>query len=345
MHLTISSFACCFLQANLNITSAPILGITDAQVTVDRVKIDDNFGFTVSSVRHALIFVHFHCDGETHNLNSCHFQGQILVLFRSNLNIEESCFQGGSGDFVIFVDNASDFAASMNFISPETESTFRCPSGGPRLFKEDANSGCFVGGSCNGECLVAAEEETCPLVDSPSGAPSSVPTVDPNAPTVSPTTGAPFAPTGSPTSLPPTEVPTPRPRTPSPTRNPTRAPTIRPTVAPTVSPTVSSSPTEVPMTNAPVAVNTPRPNFIKKGCSKKGKGKKRGKGKKGSKGHGKAGGKACGKAGKGGKAGGKGGKGGKGGRKDGYFYRRDLSESHPRQILSASHQDEESLRR
>jgi hypothetical protein len=64
---------------------------------------------------------------------------------------------------VIFVDNASDFAVNTNFISVETESTFRCPAPGPRLFKEGANSGCFVGGSCNGECLVAAEEETCPL--------------------------------------------------------------------------------------------------------------------------------------------------------------------------------------
>jgi hypothetical protein len=36
-------------QASLNITSAPILGITDAQVTMNRVEINENFDFTVSS--------------------------------------------------------------------------------------------------------------------------------------------------------------------------------------------------------------------------------------------------------------------------------------------------------
>jgi hypothetical protein len=38
-------------QSSLNITSASVLGITDAQVTLERVKIDDNNGFTVSVLR------------------------------------------------------------------------------------------------------------------------------------------------------------------------------------------------------------------------------------------------------------------------------------------------------
>jgi hypothetical protein len=48
MHLTNFLLSFLFRQANLNITSASILGITDAQVTVDRVQINENFGFTVS---------------------------------------------------------------------------------------------------------------------------------------------------------------------------------------------------------------------------------------------------------------------------------------------------------
>jgi hypothetical protein len=116
------------------------------------------------------------------------------------LTITKSCFQGGSGDFVIFVDESSDFMANMNFISPETEATFCSQSGGPRLFKEDANSDCIGSDTCNGECLVAATEETCPLTTSPpTSAPTCPPTSSPSAtPSVTPTS-APVTPAAQPT--------------------------------------------------------------------------------------------------------------------------------------------------
>ena len=66
-----------------------------------------------------------------------------MALIRSNVRIASSCFKGGSAEFLVFIASDGNFEQTENFI--ENVSSQRCGATGPRLFKEDADSGCFVG--------------------------------------------------------------------------------------------------------------------------------------------------------------------------------------------------------
>lgn len=221
-------------------------------------------------------------------------QAAAIALFGGMLNTRESCIEGGSGDFVVFVDSSSDFTATMNFVSQDTESVF-CPAGGPRLFKEDPGSGCFVGGVCEGTCLQFADASICQAQSTPTPAPTVTPTeVITPSPTISPTTNSPtqgevptdpptFPPTLSPgaptitptTSTTPTPGGTPAPAIVTPSPSMMIGPTVMPsTASPSMVPNLNPElPTVSPVTDAPspTAIDTARPTECDPKKSKKSK--------------------------------------------------------------------------
>jgi len=150
------------------------------------------------------------------------------------VDIVQSCFEGGSSEYVVFVDAASVYSASLNYIGNDVMSD-QCPLGNPggRLFKEDAGSGCFMGSNtCTGSCLVVADQAEC--LAQGSSAPQQTPS-QPSAPPF-PVTQVPTATvTLFPTQSPPnnvtngTVVPTPFP---SITRPPSQEIPVVPTQKP-----------------------------------------------------------------------------------------------------------------
>jgi hypothetical protein len=113
-------------------------------------------------------------------------QGSVVALIRSSVSISRSCFQGGSSEFLVFIANDATFEVSENYVDNFVSD--RCQGTGPRLFQEDETSGCFLGSStCEGTCLVLADQATCRAQELPPAAPVVLaPTIAP-LPTVSQT--------------------------------------------------------------------------------------------------------------------------------------------------------------
>jgi hypothetical protein len=199
-------------------------------------------------------------------------QGAILALLRSSISLTRSCITGGSSEFVMFVDSTSTATTDMNYIADYKSE--KCPSG-PRLFKEAAGSGCFVGsGQCTGACVPVADQTECRANGVPTSAPSTLPTTAPTLPpkitSISPSDspiGAPknasdfpsdspvltsTAPSDFPSDFPsesPTPPALPQTTSPAPTFPPTtQAPTDVPSMTP--APTISSGPTMEPTASA-----------------------------------------------------------------------------------------------
>lgn len=180
------------------------------------------------------------------------FQGVVISLIRSTINIQRSCFRGGTTDFVVFVANDSTHNVEENFISNAISR--RCETTGPRLFVEQPGSGCFLGNNeCDGSCLELATQGSCLAPDVPTLSPTTeAPAVFTDSPIASPTMVVEsmlpsFMPLdlGMPLTVPVTASPSPiESRTQLPTRIPIIHPSSRPTFTarPSVSPQPSSSP-------------------------------------------------------------------------------------------------------
>jgi hypothetical protein len=258
-------------QDSSGIPSAPMFAITDAQLSINRVELNENTDFSVRKKMSQPLPVQLVCT----NPYTVIVQGSVVVLIRSSVSIDQSCFQGGSSDFLVFIANDSTFEVSENFVDNFVSD--RCQATGPRLFQENDGSGCFLGSStCEGTCLVLADQATCRAQQTPPSA-STVPTKAPlmlvptEIPIKAPVSGPimpPMTPTTSPTTNP---AGTPI----SPTTNPADVPTIStlPTFIPSEGPGISAVPSDVRSvipSVIPTQEETAKPPS--KGGSKKGKG-------------------------------------------------------------------------
>jgi len=112
----------------------------------------------------------------------------VQALLGSTVNVDRSCFEDGEADYVVFIDPSSMYTSSLNYI--DSFESKQCPQGNPdgRLFKEDPNSGCFIGGNtCTGTCMLFATAMQCMAQMSPTFTPAPIQTPPPIPPTVPPT--------------------------------------------------------------------------------------------------------------------------------------------------------------
>lgn len=169
-------------------------------------------------------------------------------MLGGTVDIIQSCFEGGSSDYVVFIDASSTYTTSQNYIT--SYSSQKCPESSPdgRLFMEDAGSGCFIGGNiCAGTCSVLADQSECRAEEMPS------PTTEP-VPTLQPTTAAPAV--APPNSIPTTAAPAPGMIIP-PSMPTAVVTTLSPTISETVSPTKPFKSVKQPTTTQPPAQNIP----------------------------------------------------------------------------------------
>ncbi|GAX16597.1 hypothetical protein FisN_7Lh329 [Fistulifera solaris] len=257
----------------LNRTSAPLFGISDSEITVERSQFTGNEGFTAVGV----------------------------FLLRSNIILSTSCIQNGSSEFVISVDSTSTFTMDTNFL--ENYQSEQCDIGA-RLFKETDGSGCFVGsGTCEGTCEVLADQTECRIEAlEPTASPTAT---APVATTVSPSPRPSSELTQQPTMAPLVE----RTLLPS-TDAPTFISTVSDEPTFMGSDELSSVPTEIILTSPP-SIEMEEEEISGKSKKSSKKGKKESKGSKSGKSSHSGKGSASGKGSKSGKKS-KSGKGGKG---------------------------------
>jgi hypothetical protein len=220
------------VQESAGSTTAPIFGITDASISMIRVQLTDNSGFSVSCRSLDLsssLFPIF--------LTFLHFlKAGVIALIRSSVTINQSCFERSAAQFVVFIANDANFAVSKNFV--DAFDSQQCQATGPRLFVEDTGSGCFLGSSmCEGTCLILADQDSCRALEVPTFSPvTTAPVSSPTLlPTLSPVFPASFSPTKVQGSL-PTAYPFPEP--PMATLSPVSGPaSLLPILSPAMFPT------------------------------------------------------------------------------------------------------------
>ena len=181
------------------------------------------------------------------------FTGEVLLFSRSSISIQRSCFQNSAADFLVYSDRLSSASVSENFVGDYETPPNRCPTNPLRLFQERPSDGCFIGGSCEGQCLLLSEENTClaQVLEIPTGTPSqapSIPEVSTPMPSLSPSRAE--IPTAMP-SLSPSrpEIPT---AIPSLAPSPPEIPTAMPSQA-IISPSASPDPTDGTITASPTS--------------------------------------------------------------------------------------------